>query len=90
MVVWRNFVVRSTHNVIFIRLSSMGKKPVVIASNRGHYSSKNRRVVEWCLYYTRLEPSFKDKAVFLRLEVTGIELFLGIPTPVPTAGIPAR
>jgi len=23
------------------------KKPMVLASNRGHYSSKNLRVVEW-------------------------------------------
>jgi hypothetical protein len=28
-------------------LSSTAKKPVVLASNRGHYSSKTRRVVEW-------------------------------------------
>jgi len=29
-------------------LSSTAKKPVVLASNRGHYSSKNLKLVEWC------------------------------------------
>jgi hypothetical protein len=59
------------HKEIATRLSSMKKKPVVLASNRGHYSSKNRRVEEWCLSLTPLEPFFKDSSlVALRFRVS--------------------
>ncbi len=62
-------------------MSSTAKKPVVLALNRGHYSSKTRRVVEWCLFTSPLEPFFKDKA---RCK----SAFYPVPAPVPTAGTP--
>jgi hypothetical protein len=55
----------------FNKFTSTAKKPVVLALNRGHHSSKTRRMVEWCMCIAPLEPFFKDNS---RLEAAGIEL----------------
>ena len=70
--------------------SSTAKKLVVQALNRGLSSSKNLFLVEWCISMLRLERFFKDRPSLRRLEAMGVEPLLGIPTPVPTAGIPSN
>ena len=44
--------------------SSTAKKPVVLASNRGHCSPKRLRVVEWCaLQDSNLPPATNNQRV---------------------------